>query len=284
MIFWIASYPKNGNTWLRSLLSAYYFTKDGKFINDKILSNISQFPEKKYFAKFQYNKSIPTSTTEFWIKAQELINKEKKIKFFKTHNAYSTLGNNKFSNKFNSIGAVYIVRDPRNVITSLMNHFEMNEKEALTFMLNEKKFTYDYFKKEDYSDFQFISSWKLNYRSWINNKDFPIKLIKYENLIKQTFYEVKELIRFIDKTCNLEKNFDKIKAQNAIKTTSFEKLKTIEKNNGFSESIFSKKKNYSKIPFFHLGPNNNWQLNFESSFTEELNINFKESLYELGYN
>ena len=40
MIFWIASYPKNGNTWLRSLLSAYYFTKDGNFTNDKILKNV----------------------------------------------------------------------------------------------------------------------------------------------------------------------------------------------------------------------------------------------------
>ena len=49
MIFWIASYPKNGNTWLRSLLSAYYFTKDGNFLSDKILKNIPQFPEKKYF-------------------------------------------------------------------------------------------------------------------------------------------------------------------------------------------------------------------------------------------
>ncbi|MDC6483633.1 sulfotransferase domain-containing protein, partial [Candidatus Pelagibacter sp.] len=130
MIFWVASYPKNGNTWLRSILSAYYFTNDGKFINDKILKNIPQFPAKKYFTKFKYNKNIPTSTTEFWIKAQELINKEKKIKFFKTHNIYSSVSNNKFSDKFNSIGAVYIVRDPRNVITSLMNHFEMNQKEA----------------------------------------------------------------------------------------------------------------------------------------------------------
>ena len=73
MIFWIASYPKNGNTWLRSLLSAYYFTKDGNFINDTILKNIPQFPEKKYFDNFSYDKSIVTDTSRFWIKAQEQI-------------------------------------------------------------------------------------------------------------------------------------------------------------------------------------------------------------------
>ena len=283
MIFWIASYPKNGNTWLRSLLSAYYFTKNGNFINDKILKNIPQFPEKRYFTNFDYDKSIPASTAQFWIKAQEIINKEKKIKFFKTHNIYGSLNNTDFSNKYNSIGAVYIIRDPRNVITSMMNHFEMNKDDALNFMLNEKKFTYDYFKKNDYSDFQFISSWEKNYKSWIKNKDFPIKLIKYEDLIDQTFYIVKDLINFINKTCNLDHNFDKSKAQNAIETTSFEKLKKIENNHGFSESIKSKSRDKNKVPFFHLGPNNNWQKIFDPNFANKLNTIFKETLKELRY-
>ena len=283
MIFWIASYPKNGNTWLRSLLSAYYFTKNGNFINDKILKNIPQFPEKRYFTNFDYDKSLPASTAQFWIKAQEIINKEKKIKFFKTHNIYGSLNNTDFSNKYNSIGAVYIIRDPRNVLTSMMNHFEMNKDEALTFMLNEKKFTYDHFKKNDYSDFQFISSWEKNYKSWIKNKDFPIKLIKYEDLIDQTFYIVKDLINFINKTCNLDRNFDKSKAQNAIETTSFEKLKKIENSYGFSESIKSKNRDKNKVPFFHLGPNNNWQKIFDPSFANKLNTIFKETLEELQY-
>ncbi|MDA7699645.1 sulfotransferase domain-containing protein [Candidatus Pelagibacter sp.] len=45
MIFWIASYPKSGNTWLRALISAYFYSKDGVF-NQNILKNIGQFPEK----------------------------------------------------------------------------------------------------------------------------------------------------------------------------------------------------------------------------------------------
>ena len=282
MIFWIASYPKNGNTWLRSLLSAYYFTEDGNFKNDKILKNIPQFPEKKYFVNFEYDKSNPVSTARYWIKAQEMINIDKKIKFLKTHNIYGALNGNEFSNRSNSIGGIYIIRDPRNVITSLMNHFEMNKEDALKFMLSEKKFIYDFFKKNDFSDFQFISSWEKNYKSWINNKDFPIKLIKYEDLIKDTFFVVKDLINFIDDTSKTNYKFNKSKAQNAIQTTNFENLKNIEKNYGFSESIKSKNKN-NKIPFFHLGPNNKWQNFFDNDFTNKLNVIFKESLKELQY-
>jgi hypothetical protein len=282
MIFWIASYPKNGNTWLRSLLSAYYFTEDGNFKNDKILKNIPQFPEKKYFVNFEYDKSNPVSTARYWIKAQEMINIDKKIKFLKTHNIYGALNGNEFSNRSNSIGGIYIIRDPRNVITSLMNHFEMNKEDALKFMLSEKKFIYDFFKKNDFSDFQFISSWAKNYKSWINNKDFPIKLIKYEDLIKDTFFVVKDLINFIDDTSKTNYKFNKSKAQNAIQTTNFENLKNIEKNYGFSESIKSKNKD-NKIPFFHLGPNNKWQNFFDNDFTNKLNVIFKESLKELQY-
>ena len=51
MIFWIASYPKSGNTWLRSLLSSYFYSKDGIF-DQSLLSKIGQFPEKKYFKDF----------------------------------------------------------------------------------------------------------------------------------------------------------------------------------------------------------------------------------------
>ena len=60
----------------------------------------------------------------------------------------------------------------------------MRYQESLEFMVNERKYTYDYFKKNDFSDFQFLSSWEKNYQTWINNKIFPTLVIKYENLIK----------------------------------------------------------------------------------------------------
>lgn len=43
MIMWLASYPKSGNTFIRSLLSSYFFSEDGIF-NFNLLKNIKQFP------------------------------------------------------------------------------------------------------------------------------------------------------------------------------------------------------------------------------------------------
>ena len=234
MIFWIASYPKSGNTWIRSLLCSYYFTEDGIFSDDALLKNIGQFPEKKHFEKFVYNISVPGDTAQHWIKAQDIINQDKKFKFFKTHNFLGKIGNTQFTNEKNTVGAIYVLRDPRNVITSLKNHFEMSYEESLEFMLNERKFTYDYFKKNDYSDFQFLSSWEKNYQTWINNKIFPTLVIKYEDLIRQTYEEFKKIVKFIDNLMEKDNEFNKNKALNALSSTSFSNLKKIENTKGFS--------------------------------------------------
>ena len=281
MIFWIASYPKSGNTWLRSLLSSYFYSEDGLF-DQTLLKKICQFPEKKYFRDFDYNPSIITDTSKFWISAQEKINKDNKIKFFKTHNVLGAINGNNFTNLKNTLGCIYIVRDPRNVITSLKNHYEMTDEEALAFMINEKKFIYDYHSKNDYSDFQFISSWEKNYKSWINQNSLPVKIIKYENLYAKTFEVFKDIIKFINKIKNSKKKFDSKKAKNSIQSSSFDKLKKIEETDGFLESVLSKN-DTKKIPFFHLGPKNDWKTFFHEDYKKKLNLQFNKNLKELDY-
>ena len=282
MIIWLASYPKNGNTWLRSLISAYYYTNDGFFLGDKQLMNISQFPVKENFVSFKYDLRKPGDTTRLWIAAQEKINSDNKIRFFKTHNALVKIDQNDFTNQKNTLGGIYIVRDPRNVLDSMSRHFQMNHDKALNTMQDENSFTYDFKKKNDYSDYQFISSWEKNYQSWKNNKLIPVKFLRYEDLLKETFSIFKEIIDFIDKLTNNKKGFSREKAKNAVKSTSFENLKEIEKTNGFSEVIISREKE-KKIPFFHLGPKNRWQENFDTNFIKKLNYIFKKNLSELDY-
>ena len=282
MIIWLASYPKNGNTWLRTLISAYYYTNDGFFLGDKQLTNISQFPVKENFEGFEYDLRKPGDTTRLWVAAQEKINSDKKVRFFKTHNALVKIGPNDFTNQKNTLGGIYIVRDPRNVLDSMSRHFQINHEKALNFMQDENSFTYDFKKKNDFSDYQFISSWEKNYQSWKNNKLIPVKFFKYEDLLEETFFVFKEIIEFIDELTNNTKGFNREKAKNSVKSTSFENLKKIEKTNGFSEFIISQQ-NEKKIPFFHLGPKNNWQKNYDANFIEKLNHVFKKNLSELDY-
>ena len=281
MIFWIASYPKSGNTWLRALLSSYFYSEEGIF-NQDLLKNIDQFPEKRHFSDFNYDPKIVTDTSKFWIKAQEKINLNNELNFLKTHNILGSINNSNFTNKKNTIGAIYIVRDPRNVLTSLQNHYELSKDEALKFMLSEKKYIHDYHTKNDFSDFQFISSWEKNYKSWINQKIIPVKLIRYEDLNVNTLDVLKEIIEFIQNTIQEKKDFNFLKAQNAVKSTNFENMKNMEKKSGFLESVLSKN-DTKKIPFFHLGPKNDWKSIFDKRYQNKLNSIFENNLKELNY-
>ncbi len=281
MIFWIASYPKSGNTWIRALISAYYYSQDGLF-TEQLIKKIGQFPEKVHFNGFDYNQEIVTDTTKFWIKAQDRINEDRKIKFKKTHNCLSSINGYQFTNKKNTIACIYVIRDPRNLITSLKNHYELDYDEALKFMINEKKYIYDYHKQNDYSDFQFISSWENNFLSWKNQNDFPIKIIKYEDLLNNTYFTFENLIKFINKILKINEDVNVNKLKNSINTTSFKKLKKYEKNFGFSEAVNSKN-NRKNIPFFYLGPDNNWKKILDENFQNKLNVIFNKSLKFFSY-
>jgi len=281
MIFWIASYPKSGNTWMRALLSAYFFSDDGIF-NQNLLKYISQFPQKKFLKEFKYNPNLVADTSKFWIKAQEKINLNKQVNFFKTHNILGAIGENNFTNAKNTIGCIYIVRDPRNVITSLKNHYELNYNEALSFMKNDRKFIYDYNLKNDYSDFQFISSWENHFKSWKNQNFIKVKFIKYEDLYEKTYTVFKDVIEFINYTCNFKQQFQKQKAIRAIDSTNFSKLSEMEKKIGFNEAIKTKKNN-NKIPFFFMGINNDWKKIIEKDFQKKLTTEFSAGLRELLY-
>ena len=130
MIFWLASYPKSGNTWIRTFISTYYFTNNDTFEFSN-LKNIKQFPHERFFDKDIRNINSAISS---WDGVQKKINNQNKIVFLKTHSALATINNYKFTSKKHSIGAIYIVRDPRNVITSLSNHYELNFEQSFLFL------------------------------------------------------------------------------------------------------------------------------------------------------
>ncbi len=284
MIIWIASYPKSGNTWLRALLSTYYYSKDGKF-DQTLLKKIDQFPTNRYLKDFKFNKKIPGDSCKYWIAAQEKANLDKKLKFFKTHNAFGKLNNNDFTNNSNSIGCIYVVRDPRNVISSLKNHYQLNDDQAFRWMTNEKNYIYNIQKFEElgYSDFQFISSWSTNYKSWKIQKKIPIKLIKYEDLLNSTYMVFLDIIKFVSKITNSTQRIDKNKIKKTLRYTTFEALKKNEIEHGFSEAVTDREDKNKKIPFFNLGPKNNWKNILDDNYRVKIENIFEQDLKDLNY-
>jgi len=275
MIIWLASYPKSGNTWLRSLLATYYFSRDGLF-NFDILRNIDQFPSSTYFKKYKDLFLKPESTSKYWILEQKRINQYKKLKFFKTHNALCKIDNNSFTNSENTLGAIYIIRDPRKVVSSLAHHYQIDNDQAFKFMQTEKNAIY---QKEDnrYLGFNALFSWKFHTLSWIECKKFPVLTIRYEDLENETFLTFKKVFNFINDITKSKKSFDREKAKKTIRSCEFKEMQKLELENGFEEAMIKKDTN-ERIKFFNLGKKNNYKELLDSKLIDKMNFSFQDQI------
>ena len=143
-IFWIASYPKSGNTWVRAIISSLFFSNDGNF-NFNLLKNIAAFDLK---SKYSFVKDLHINDynnlgkIEILSKYRLLAQKNAEVggdfAFFKTHNARIKLKKNYYTNELTTCGFIYISRDPRDVVLSYSKHMNTDLDFTIDFLVNDQ--------------------------------------------------------------------------------------------------------------------------------------------------
>ena len=285
MIIWLSSYPKSGNTWVRSFLSSLIYTENGE-ANFKSLENIMQYPQRRFFNQLDCNVDNIYSLSENWIPSQIQINKDKKNKILKTHNIMCSIKNRAFTNNENTKGVIYIVRDPRNVVTSILNHFvKKNINDAYNFISDPNKIigrnlsNIDQKISKDNEIITLISSWSNHYNSWKNYKK-NFLLLKYENLILDPEKEFSKLRNYLYKVLGI--TFSNNKFLKSVETNSFKNLKNLEKKIGFAEAV-NAKNSRGKISFFNLGKENDFNKILDVKVKQKIENRFNDEMKELKY-
>ena len=279
MIIWLASYPKSGNTWVRSMLTALIYTSDGKF-NFDLLDKIKQFPSQIFFKDLTNSYDDVDEIAKNWETAQDLINLNKEVKFLKTHHLKCKIGENNFTSQRNTLATIYIVRDPRNLVNSISNHYSKSLEESKKFLMT-PRYLYGFKKNGDVkkNDIKtLLGTWSQHYNFWKTNNTNYL-LIRYEDLIKDTNSALNKIIVFLKKYINIEVNDEKIK--NILNTTNFQYLKNLENEGKFNENAFENIN--TKKTFFYLGPKNNWKNNLDEKMKKEIENELNKEMSELGY-
>ena len=278
MIVWLASYPKSGNTLLRSILSTYFYSKDG-VLKFEDLYKITQFPQSYHFLPLGIDIDNEEQVFKNFINAQNLINEDKgKLKFFKTHSSLCKMYDCNFTDLKNTLGAIYIVRDPRNVVTSLAHHFSLNIDEATEIILDNNRFM----EKSLKTSKVFLGSWRSNYNSWKElEKSKKYLLIKYEDLIHKKKTVTLKIFKFLF-SLGVKLEIDMTKLNKVIKTTDFENMKNKELEETFYEALIDDKTGKRKN-FFNLGPKNDWRKHLDKRNKDIIEKNFSSEMRELGY-
>ena len=284
MILWLASYPKSGNTMLRSLLSAYFYTEDGNF-NFEVLKKINQFPDISLFEKLKFNIDTEKEIVKNYIKAQEEINKQdqKALRFLKTHSTMHNIAGYKFTDLRNSLGVIYIVRDPRNIVKSYANHNQFTIEESVK-ALTSFRLLGGIKNAGNSADrtVTHVGTWSSHFNTWKEfDKVNKYLLIKYEDLVSDTEKIFIKILEFIHKLTRSKFVLDELKLKNVIKTTSFENLKQLEKENSFPEA--KKDSENRPVTFFKYGFNKNDKIDLPENFKRQIEDFYKKEMLELGY-
>ena len=276
-IIWLASYPKSGNTWMRSILTSLVFSKDKKF-EFELLKNITEFDIPFYYQfllknnnnDFNYLKNIQV-ISKYWIKAQEHFNLSQKTKFFKTHSSnISYIGKN-YTDEKNTKGVIYLVRDPRDVIISYSKHLNKNIDDVIDIMQKENTITYSHKGNLPI----LLSRWDYHIFSWFNLK-VPKIFIKYEHLLENTEGVVSQLIQFLNKEMNYDLDIKEDDINNVIQNTSFNNLQKKEKLEGFPEASKNSR-------FFRSGTKKQWENILDKKQQQKIIKSFKIPMEKFEY-
>ena len=282
MIIWIASYPRSGNTWVRSLLSTYLYSKKGNtvFENIKKITNfpninhfdgifeINEFSEEELKDKKKKDKK-KFEISKYWISAQKKINLNKEITFLKTHNFGGSLEGNDFSNSENTLGVIYLVRDPRSVAVSNAYHNNISFDKSVDDLLDEKIFA-----TNDGNLLEFRSSWKVNYLSW-KNRTYPKLILRYEDLHADTFQNFKKILNFVNDFQKID--IDDAKIKQTMNLCDMKSLSKLEDSQGFHEKLSNQEK------FFRKGLVDEWKSKLEEHQIKKIEEAFYKEMKELKY-
>ena len=278
MIVWIASYPKSGNTLLRAILSSYFYSSEGSFKFEN-LRNISQFPVKNHFIPLGIDVDNDEEVFKNFINAQNLINREKgKVKFFKTHSSLSKMHDCNFTDLKNTLGVIYMVRDPRNVVSSFAHHYNLSIDKATETMIDNTRFT----EKTAKNSRVHLGSWEFNYNSWKKLGDQKkYILIKYEDMINKKKSTLLKIFKFLE-SLGMKFTLDMVKLNKSIKSTDFQKMKMQEQKEDFDEALIDPNTGQRKV-FFNLGPKNDWRRKLNKKNIDKIEKSFEKEMVELGY-
>jgi len=268
----LASYPKSGNTWLRSIIGNFYnFDKDFSLNDLKLIPLLSI---KKHFSEFENKVYINNDELHFdWvsqniIKCQNILNnKENHLNIFKTHSAR----HKNFTNETVNAGFIYIVRDPRDIIVSLKNFSGREIDKTIDEFLFSKSLMITTNGAQE-----LLSTWELNVQSWINYNSVPRLIMRYEDLKlnpKEIILNIKE---FLNKIHSFHINLNNKDIDKIVENTNFNNLKKLEDKNGFDEATIHSN-------FFRSGTSNQWKDILSSTQVKLIEKNLKSLMSYFNY-
>ncbi|MEO0750701.1 MAG: sulfotransferase domain-containing protein [Pseudomonadota bacterium] len=270
-IIWLASYPKSGNTWTRIFLANYLMNADQPVpINQVHRFGMGDTITKTYqmvaggpFDLQNHDKVLQLRDRVL----RGIVGNNADVNFVKTHNIRSKAFGVDLIPPAYTRSAVYIMRNPLDVILSYSRHFGKTHAQTVEAISSKDNVT----NSDQSTVFQYLGSWSLHVNSWTKNTVFPTLVLRYEDLQTKPEESFSSLLKHI----GIPVETDRLKK--AIRFSSFEELSKQEREDGFAEASDKAEK------FFSKGTSGQWVDELDKELVAETRKKHESVMKKYGY-
>lgn len=270
-IVWLASYPKSGNTWARIFLANYLMNAQEPIpINEAHRFGMTDYIAKTYH--MVAGRNIDVQDIELTLSLRDkvlrgIVANDADINLVKTHNIRKSVrGVNIVPDKYTR-SAIYILRNPLDMVLSYARHYGQPIEDAVKGVSHPDNAN----APTEQSVAQFLGTWSDHVRSWTSGANYPVLVLKYEDLLADPKTYFGKLVEHFGLPV------DEKRLERAIRFSSIKELKKQENSSGFIERPNQSDK------FFGKGTSGHWKTDLSEELTKQMRREHRDVMERYGY-
>jgi len=246
-IVWLASYPKSGNTWLRAFLANLMANRPTAVPLAELPRYAALDADPDLYSRLAGRPSTQLDFDQICALRPQvhaaIAAAAPRTVFVKTHSMAGVHNGVPLLTPSVSAGAIYVVRNPLDVVVSMSHHFALTLDAAIAYLGDVRSAT----ENTTLFTSEFLGSWSQHVASWAQLEGPRILVLRYEDLIEnpqKAFGKVARLVGL---------GTDRARIERAIGHANFASLAGMEKRDGFIEAAGDHAR------FFRSGRSNQWR-------------------------
>jgi aryl sulfotransferase len=273
--YWIASYPKSGNTWLRLALRALLHPSRGMEAPDSsgFAPDASQRSDIEEALDVESGDLTPAELQALRPAAyRAMALRAGQPLYRKVHDARTdTPGGTPLFPPEATLGTLYIVRDPRDVAVSWAHFAAVGLDEAIRFLCDPAAVLLPTSGRPSLTVPQRLLCWSGHARSWLDAPGRPCCLIRYEDMLADPAAAIRRAASYarIDHT--------EADLHRAVALTRFDSLREREARHGFDGG------QPRGTPFFRNGRAGGWRAALTGEHAARIWNTHRKMMEQIGY-